>query len=85
MTTTVKEIRGTQRYQRNTKRRYENLNQNAPPSKRLKTGVTLNQAVQELLYHGQKTFDQIRKIISSRTSIPHSVSDLNATLNEVSC
>ena len=83
VSTTVKEIRGSQRFQRNTKRRYDNLAQSAPPAKRLKSGVTLNQAVGELLYHGEKTFDQVRKVVSSRTAIHHTVNQLKSVLNEV--
>jgi len=92
-TTAVKAIRGSQRFKRANKRRSDALNNGnanvnvdgavGPPRKRLKAGTTLNEAIGELLYHGEKDFDDMRKVVSARTAITVTVSELAIALKEM--
>jgi len=84
-TTSVKAIRGSQRFNRMNKRRPDALGNGAmgPPPKRLKAGMTLNEAIGELLYHGEKSLEEMRSVLTARTSITVSHSELQQALKEM--
>eukprot|EP01084_Bolivina_argentea_P073714 133761_1 len=90
-TTTFKEVKGSQKFQRK-KRMLENINY--PRNKRLKINrnnnynnnynITLEDAIGEILYVEQSSFDKIKNVIQSRTIINLSnISIFENTLNKM--